>query len=513
MKDLDELRARLLEIDDLQGAASLARWDQMTYMPAGGGAARGRQLATLTRLAHEKLTDVSMGRLLDRVARETASLSPDSVEASLVRVTRRLYDRSVRVPVSLVAEIEEQAARTYQAWTRARPANDFASVSPLLEKVLELSRRRAECFPGYECIADPLIALEDEGMTASDIRQMFQALRAQLVPLVRAIAARPPADASCLRQVVPAGRQLEIARQAIGAIGYDFERGRLDLTPHPFSTRIALDDVRVTTRVRDDNFTESLFIALHEAGHGLYEQGGSQDLEGSPLKGPPSAGLDESQARLWENLVGRSRGFWEYFYPRLRQALPEQLAGVDLETFYRAINRVQPSLLRGQADEVTYNLHVMLRFDLELDLLEGRVAIKDLAQVWRERFEADLGLPVPDDTHGVLQDVHWYTGRIGGVFQGYTLGNIMSAQLYAAAVAAHPEIPARLATGEFGTLQTWLRTNVYRHGAKFTAGELMRRATGQEMSIEPYVDYLWRKNQPLYQLPPREIATRASGKS
>jgi carboxypeptidase Taq len=500
MKDLDELRARLLEVDDLNSLAWLARWDQRTYMPSGGGAARAGQIATLARLAHEKFIDPAIGRLLDHLERETASLPYDSDDASLIRVTRRLYERSIAVPGSLVAELDEQAAKTYQVWTVARPANDYAAVSALLERLLELSRNRADCCPGYESVADPLIALEDYGMTASTLREMFHALRAHLVPLVRAIASRPPSDASCVRQAAPAEKQLAFARHVIAEFGYDFERGRLDLTPHPFSVKLALDDVRLTTRVRESDLTECLFIALHEAGHGLYAQGVRKELQGTPLAEPASAGLDESQARLWENVVGRSRGFWEHFYPRLQETLPEQLGRVDLDTFYRAINRVEPSLIRGQADEVTYNLHIMLRFELELDLLEGRLAAKDLADAWRERFEAEFGIPVPDDSRGVLQDVHWFSGRVGGVFQSYTLGNVMSAHLYAAAVAAHPEIPAQIATGEFGTLRGWLQRNVYQHGAKFTANEVMRRATGEGISIQPYLDYLWRKYQPLYRL-------------
>jgi carboxypeptidase Taq len=500
MKDLDELRARLLEVDDLNSAASLARWDQMAYMPDGGTSARGRQLATLGALAHAKFTDPAVGRLLDRLDIETARLDPDSDEASLVRVTRRLFDRAVHVPASLVAELDEAAATTYQAWTVARSTNDFALVAPLLENLLEISRRRANCFPGYDSIADPLIAIDDEGMTASSLRELFRELRVHLLPLVRAIAAQPAPEASFLALPVPPERQLGFARQVIEAFGFDFERGRLDLAPHPFSTRISLDDIRITTRVRENNFTESLFIALHETGHGLYAQGGSRPLAGTPLADPPSAGLDESQARLWENLVGRSRGFWEHFYPELQRTLPQQLGNVDLDEFHRAINRVERSLIRGQADEVTYNLHIMLRFELELDLLEGRIASRDLASVWRERFEDDFGIPVPDDARGVLQDVHWFSGRIGGVFQAYTLGNIMSAQLHAAAMAAHPAIAAEIARGRFGMLLGWLQQNVYVHGAKFSANQVMRSATGKEISISPYVDYLWRKYQPLYQL-------------
>jgi carboxypeptidase Taq len=269
-------------------------------------------------------------------------------------------------------------------------------------------------------------------------------------------------------------------------------------------TKFSLGDVRITTRVRENDLTDALFSTLHECGHALYEQGIRAELEGTPLAGGTSSGIHESQSRLWENLVGRSRGFWEHFYPKLQKAFSAQLGKVDLDTFYRAINKVERSLIRVDADEVTYNLHVMLRFDLELDLLEGRLAVKDLARVWRERFEADFGIPVPDDRNGVLQDVHWYSGPIGGVFQGYTLGNVMSAQFHDAAIAAHPGIPAQIARGEFGTLRGWLRDNLYQHGMKLTAAEAIRGATGSDMSIEPYMNYLWRKYQPLYGLEDRE---------
>jgi carboxypeptidase Taq len=504
IKPLDELKARLLEVEDLKAAASLLRWDQMTYMPPGGGMTRGRQIGTLSRLAHEKFTDAAVGRLLDRLEKETA-VPADSDEAALVRVTRRLYEQSVRVPTALVAEFEEHTAATYGAWTVARPANDFPAVRPLLEKTLELSRAWANCFPGYASIADPLIELNDYGMKASSVRNTFAALRARLVPLMRAIASRPRADVSCLRQYAPADQQLAFGVKVVAACGYDFERGRLDMTAHPFTTKFSLGDVRITTRVSETDVLDAVFTMLHECGHALYEQGIRRELDGTPLASSASFSVDESQARLWENLVGRSREFWEHFYPRLQQALPRQFEGVDIDTFYRAINCVEPSLVRGSADEVTYNLHVILRFDLELDLLEGRLAVADLPRVWRERFEADFGIPVPDDRDGVLQDVHWYAGRIGGAFQGYTLGNVMSAQLLAAALAAHPEIPGQMASGQFSTLHGWLRENLYQHGAKFTGSEALRRATGMDMTTGPYLDYLWGKYQSLYALEQREL--------
>ena len=509
MKALDPLKARLLEVDDLNHAAAVLRWDQATYMPPQGAEARGRQLATLSRLAHERFTDAETGRLLDRAAQETAALPYESDDASLVRVTRRSWDQAVHVPAALVSEINEHGAITFQAWTQARPANDFERVRPLLERTLDLSRRLAECFPGYDHIADPLIGFADFGVKAAAVKVLFADLRGRLVPLVRAITARPLVDDRCLRGPTPEADQLAFGLEVIRRFGYDFERGRQDKTHHPFMIKFSLGDVRITTRVREDDLGDALFGTLHECGHALYEQGIDRAFEGTPLAGGTSSGVHESQSRLWENLVGRSRGFWEHFYPRAQQVFPGSLAGVELDTFYRAINRVERSLVPVDADEVTYNLHVMLRFDLELDLLEGRVAIKDLPRVWRERFEADFGIAVPDDRNGCMQDVHWFAGTIGGAFQGYTLGNVLSAQFFAAAVEARPAIPGDIGRGEFGPLHAWLRENIYRHGTKFTADELVARVTGGPLSIEPYVDYLWRKYQPLYGLREEERQSAA----
>ena len=499
-ESLDELRHRLLEINDIQSAGALMRWDQATYMPGGGAPARARQLATVSRLAHEQFTDPALGALLDRLERGGDARPYDSDDAALIRVTRREYDQAVRVPGEFVSDLNRHAAVCFQAWTEARPANDFARVQPLLERTLALSRQYSSYFPGAESVADPLIDLADYGMKAATIRQIFAALRARLVPLVRAITEQPPADDRCLRVRIPADRQLAFGLEVIRRFGYDFERGRQDLTHHPFMTKFSLGDVRITTRVREHDFTDSLFSTLHECGHALYEQGIRRELEGTPLANGASAGVHESQSRLWENLVGRGRSFWTHQYAALQQAFPEALKSVPVETFYRAINKVERSLIRTDADEVTYNLHVMLRFDLELDLLEGRLAIRDLPEAWRARFREDIGVEVPNDREGVLQDVHWYSGPIGGVFQGYTLGNILSAQFFDAAVRAHSGIPKQIEAGEFGTLHGWLRENVYQHGAKFTAAELVQRATGQAMTIEPYLAYLWSKYQPLYDL-------------
>ncbi|HWQ11384.1 MAG TPA: carboxypeptidase M32 [Roseiflexaceae bacterium] len=495
---LQELKARLLEVSDLNAAVSLLGWDQSTYMPAGGGAARARQLATLGRLAHERATDPALGRLLDALRPYEESLPYDSDDASIIRVARRDFERANRVPPAFVAELSEHAANLYERWARARPANNFAAVRDGLERTVEYSRQLAGFFPGYEHIADPLIDMADFGMTVAEIRPLFAELRARLVPLVEAVAVQPPADDSCLRRGFPEQEQLAFGLEVAARLGYDLQRGRQDKTLHPFAVRIAGGDVRITTRVREDDFSDAFFSTVHEAGHAMYEQGVAEELDATPLAGGTSAGVHESQSRLWENLVGRSRPFWEHLYPQLQARFPAQLGEVPLETFYRAINKVQRSLIRTDADELTYNLHVIIRFDLELELLEGALAVRDLPEAWRERYRRDLGIAPPDDRDGALQDVHWYGGVVGGAFQGYTLGNILSAQFYDAAVRAHPEIPQQIGRGEFGTLHAWLREHIYRHGRKYTASELVVRAAGGPLSIDPYLAYLRAKYGELY---------------
>ena len=496
----EELKNRLIEVDNLSSANALLGWDQSTYMPPGGAAARARQSATLSRLAHEQFTDPGMGRLLDDLRPTEESLGYDSDEASLIRLARREFERSVKVPSDFVAEMTSHQALSFQVWAVARPLSDFARVRPYLEKTLELSRRYADFFPGYEHIADPLIDAADYGMKASTIRRLFAELRSELVPIVEAITSQPPADDSCLRLDFPEGAQwgfnVEVARQ----IGYDFERGRLDKTHHPFTTKFSVGDVRITTRVYENFLSSALFATIHEAGHALYEQGIKADYEGTPLANGTSSGVHESQSRLWENRVGRSRGFWEFYYPKLQAVFPEQLGKVPLETFYRAINKVERSLIRVEADEVTYNLHVMLRFDFELAMLEGKLAVRDLPEAWRERIKADLGVVPPDDKDGAMQDVHWYSGPIGGAFQGYTLGNILGAQFYDAALMAHPDIPAEIARGQCGTLLAWLQENIYQYGSKYTASDLVQRITGGTLAIEPYIRYLRTKYGELYLL-------------
>jgi carboxypeptidase Taq len=363
-----------------------------------------------------------------------------------------------------------------------------------------MSRQYANFFPGYQHIADPLIDAADYGMSARQIGPLFEELRQQLSPLVKAIGQSRQVDDSVLHRQYPEPLQVQFGESLVRDLGFDFSRGRQDKTHHPFMTKFAWGDVRITTRYSETDLADGLFSSIHETGHALYELGIDQKYEGTPLDTGTSAGVHESQSRLWENIVGRSAGFWEYYFPKLVAVFPGQLAGTGVEEFYRAVNKSQPSLIRTDADEVTYNLHVIIRFGLELDLLEGKLAVADLPEAWHARYVESLGVSAPDDRDGVLQDVHWYGGKIGGAFQGYTLGNIMASQFYAAALAAHPQIPGQICQGNFATLHHWLRENIYRHGSKYTANELLERVTGGPLTLAPYLDYLRTKYGGIYHL-------------
>jgi carboxypeptidase Taq len=498
---LEELKVRLREISDLRSAGAVLSWDQATYMPEGGGAARGRQGAVLYRLAHERAVAPALGKLIDALTPYGESLPYESDGAALIRVARRRFEKSIKVPPDFVARSNAHGAASYDAWTKARPANDFTSMIPFLEKTIEFSREYSGYFAPYKHIADPHIDDADEGMTTASIKKLFGELRRELVPIVTAICDQPPADDSCLRQNFPKQPQLDFSLDVAKRLGYDTARGRLDLTHHPFCTRFSSGDIRITTRVNERDLGDALFSTVHEAGHAMYEQGVSPSFDAAPLGRGASVGVHESQSRLWENVVARSRGFWQHFYPALQRIFPGQLARVPLADFHRAINKVARSLIRTDADEVTYNLHIMLRFDLEQKLLEGKLRVKDLPEAWRAAMQTDLGIVPDDDRDGCMQDVHWYQGNIGGEFHSYTIGNILGAQFYAAALTAHPDIPDEIARGEFGTLHGWLTEAIYRHGSKFKPGEIVERATGQPMTMKPYLAYLRGKYGELYRLP------------
>ncbi len=494
-----ELKNRLIQIQDLEAAASLLNWDQTTYMPTGGTYARGRQIATLKEFAHEKFTDPNIGQLLEDLRPYEKSLPYDSTEASLIRVTRRDYQRSIRVPSEFMAKFSQHQAVAYETWVKAKSLKDFSIVQPYLEKTLDLSRELASFFP-YKHIADPLIDFVDEGMTVSILRPLFNELRQKLLPIVEAITSAPPINDSCVHQHYPKKQQLKFGHTIIERIGFDFQRGRQDETPHPFTSSFSIGDVRITTRVYEDNFTEALFSTIHEVGHALYEQGIALELEGTPLAKGCSSGIHESQSRLWENIVGRSRGFWECFYPQLQGIFLKQLSRISVSEFYRAINKVAKSPIRTDADEMTYNLHVMIRFDLELAMLEGKLAVEDLPEAWNERYKKDLGIVPANDSEGVMQDVHWYGDMVGGMFQGYTLGNLIAAQIYEAAVKYDPEISYGIERGNFTLLHQWLKHNIYQHGRKYTANELINRVTGKPLSINPFINYIQSKYSNIYNL-------------
>jgi carboxypeptidase Taq len=500
---LAELKKYLVEISDLQSLSALAYWDQATYMPAGGATARGRQISLLDGMAHEKFIAPRIGELLEELRPLETEGSFENDDVSLIRVTRREWQKATRIPTEFQARFSDHTAQVYQAWTVARPENNFAAVEPLLEKTLEFSREMASFFPQQNKgahIADSLIDFSDEGMTVGVLRPLFTELKNELVPLVEAITARPGPDVSCLHKGFNPSAQIAFGNRLATHIGYDWSRGRNDLTHHPFMTKFSLGDVRITNRANESDISDALFGTLHETGHALYEQGIARELENTPLAGGTSSGVHESQSRLWENLVGRSRSFWEKWFPELQAAFLEQLDSVSVDEWHRAINRVGHSLIRTDADEVTYNLHIMVRFELELQLLEGKLAVRDLPAAWRALYREYLGIEPQDDRDGVLQDVHWFAGTIGGAFQGYTLGNILSAQFYDAALQADPQIEKDFASAEYSRLHDWLRENIYRHGAKFAAPEIIQRATGGPLSIAPYMKYLREKYSALYSL-------------
>jgi carboxypeptidase Taq len=423
----------------------------------------------------------------------------DSVEASIIRLTRRNYEKAVRVPTEYTARVTKAESDSFDTWVKARPADDFKMVQPFLQTNFDLCKEYSDFFPGYAHPMDPLIDNYEYGMKAARIREIFDELRKELVPVVEAITSQEPEDSSFMHRIFPGDRQIAFGESIIKEFGYDFNRGRQDMAPHPFTQGTSIGDVRITTRVYEDNFSSAMFSTFHEGGHAMYEQGCDPAFERTPVCGGTSLGVHESQSRLWENVVGRSRAFWDHNYPILKQQFPEQLADIPLDKFYRGINHVERSLIRVEADEVTYNLHVMMRFGFEYDVMDGKMAVEELPEAWKDRMESDIGVRPEDDRDGVMQDIHWYSGIIG-YFQCYTLGNIMCSQFYDAALKAHPEITEEIGQGKYDTLYNWLKENIYRHGKRYTANELLRNATGQELTIKPYMNYIKTKYGELYDL-------------
>ncbi|HEX8213576.1 MAG TPA: carboxypeptidase M32 [Longimicrobium sp.] len=496
-----ELQRHLRESAMLASAAAVLGWDQETYMPVKAAALRGEQMAALSAIVHERRTAARVGELIAQ-CEEDPSLRGDKEAQANLRALRREYDRATRIPTSLVRSFAQTTSRAMHEWRGAREAGNFGAFAPWLQEVVNLNRERADALgvpPGGE-VYDALLEDFEPGMTAAEIRSTFDALRAGLAPLIREVASsgRRPDD-SWQRTAVPIERQVAFNRGVMEGMGFDFEAGRLDVSTHPFCEGIGPHDVRITTRYREDAWADALSATMHETGHALYEQNlPKAERFGQPLAEAASMGIHESQSRMWENLVGRSRPFWEWALPRMQAALGEPaLHALDVDTVYRGMNVVQPHLIRIESDEATYNLHIMMRFDLELALLTGDLAVKDLPAAWNDRMRDDLGLTVPGDAQGALQDIHWSMGAIG-YFPTYTLGNLYAAQFWTTIRDALPDLDDQLRRGEFAPLTAWLRENIHAHGRRYTAPELCQRITGRPLSHAPLLGYLEGKLRPIY---------------
>jgi len=491
-EDLRLLEERLATISDIYSAAAVLAWDRQTYMPEGGIGGRAEQLAGLARLAHEMLVSPETAELLERAGER----EPGSDEAALLRLARREYERASRLPARLVAETSRATALAEPAWIHARVECDWSLFAPHMKRVLALKQEAASYLDG-EHPYDAMLDRYDPGSSTQRLRGMFDALKAGIIPLVRDVSARLGEDRTTpLRGWFDEAAQEAFGRDVISSFGYDWSRGRQDRAVHPFCINFGgPGDVRITTRFDPALLSVGLFATCHEAGHALYEQGVDPSYSRTPLAGGVSMGVHESQARLWENLVARSRSFWSHFHPRLRAAFPG-VSG-DLETLYRAVNAVRPSEIRTEADELTYDLHVLLRFELELALFEDGLAVADLPDAWNAKMYEYLGIEPKNDAHGVLQDTHWAIGYFG-YFPAYTVGNVLSVQLFDAAVEGRPEILPEMERGEFGTLLGWLRENVHRHGKKYEPDDLIERATGASPDTAPYLRYLETKFGELY---------------
>lgn len=497
MSAVEALKAHLKTVHDINMAMNVLGWDRQVYMPRGGAGARAQQLTTLSRLSHELFTGDQTARLLDDAEAEASALPYDSDDASYVRVVSEDYAEATRLPTEYVTELQHTVGVAHEYWADARKNNDFTHFQPILEKLIDLKRRECDLIGYSDHPYTALLNQYERGITTTQVAQIFAGHRAEIVPLIAAIRERADAvsDEPAHRHF-PIETQKRVTEQIVAAIGYSFEHGRQDIAVHPFCNHNSKYDVRITTRYYEDFFNPAFFGSMHEAGHAMYEQGVADDLEGNLLGGGTSLGVHESQSRMWENIVGRSRHFWRWAYPQVQAAYPA-LADVSEDAFYRAINKVQPSFIRVEADEATYNLHIMMRFDLECALMKGEIQAADLPRAWNERFEAYVGIVPPTDALGVLQDVHWSMGLFG-YFSTYALGNFLAAQYYRQALAAHPTIPAEIAAGKFDTLLGWMRHNIHVHGRKFTSDELTRRLTGESIQSKYYTEYLKTKYGELY---------------
>lgn len=489
-----DLREHLSVISDIAGASAVLGWDQQTYMPPGGVTSRGYQLTALSTVLHERGTSPELGKLISKAEQETL----EGVDQAIVREARRDYDLATKLPLKLVQDLTRTTTAAHQVWEEARKSADFTSFAPHLEKIVKLSREVADCYGYVDTPYDALIDIYEPGMRTVDVRTLFATLKERLVPLAGAVLekADPDADAP-LRQPFTHDDQLAFGWPIVTGWGLDASRSRQDEAAHPFCTHFGSDDVRITTHVKENHLSFALFSTFHEAGHAMYEQGVDVNLARTTLDRGTSLGVHESQSRMWENLVGRSRPFWDRHYASLQQTFP-QLQSTNPDEFYLAINAVKRSLIRTEADELSYNLHVLLRFELEEALVRGEMAVSELPEAWGDGMERLLGVRPSNDAEGVLQDVHWSGGMIG-YFPTYTIGNVMAVQLWQ---AAHQDahVAAGVAKAEYAPLLKWLREHVHRHGATLRPAELLKSATGRQLDPAPYLDYLEQKFSNVYEL-------------
>ena len=496
----EQLRERMGELADLRNTSELLDWDRQTMMPPRGALSRAEASATIQRLSHDMFVSDDTGRLIDAAAVVLDGADPDSDDAASIRVVRRRWEKARRVPGRLAADITRAASVGQTAWIVAREESDFGAFAPYLEQNLDLVRRYVDCFDDVDCPYDPLLDDYEPGARTADLARLFDELKAELRVLIGTVAEQAGrVDDGLLHGDFPVARQRGLVAWLLELMGFDPAGWRIDDAVHPFAAGFGSHDIRITTRWDESFFPTSMYSAMHECGHGLYEEGVAESLERTPLGHPESCGLHESQSRLWENMVGRGRPFCGVLAPRVADAFGGPLAGLDGETLYRAVNKVTPSLIRVEADEVTYNLHIILRFELEQELVDGRLAIRDLPEAWNARYKEYLGVDVPDDADGVLQDVHWAAGLIG-YFPTYALGNLVAGQLFERAHADMPDLDARLAAGDLDGLREWLREHVHRYGAKFSATELLQRELGASIEVGPLVQYLKGKISRVYDL-------------
>ena len=496
---LGRLKEILAVVIDLNRASAVLGWDMQTYMPPGGVVDRGNQLSTLSSLSHAKLVSEEVGSLLEDLKPFGESLDSESDDACLIEVTDRKYQKAVKVPNKYMAELSKVTAIANSAWEKARTKDDFSHFQPHLEKIVEMRRQYADFFKPYDHVYDPLLDDSEPGMTTAEVQEILTSLRPKQVELIKAIAEQPQVDDSFLYLHYDEKEQWEFGEGVITKYGYDWNCGRQDKTAHPFTILFGQGDVRITTRVDEEFLSEALFGTLHEAGHAIYFQGIAKDLDRTPLGSGASDAIHESQSRMYENLLGRSYDFWVHFYPALQERFKTQLGNVDLDTFYSGINKVEPSLIRVEADEATYNLHIMLRLELEIALMEGKLVVSDLPDAWNDRMRDYLGITPPNNADGVLQDVHWSYGSLG-YFPSYALGNLVSNQLWEKINQDIPNLPGQIREGNFAELLVWLRENVHRYGSKFKPQYLVKKIVGTTISPEPYLKYLNDKFGAIYGL-------------